>query len=239
MLDPPGPARGPRLRLLGQWQLTAPDLPTSGVTRDARRLLALLALRGATARSEVRRVLWPESDDTASASRLRNSMWRLSTARPALLQEQPDGLDLHGDVNVDVAHLFTAAAAIDRGLEGPDPRLFEADLLPGWEEDWLVVDRERIRQARLHALERLSEHYLLEKRYALALDAALVALHADPLRESAHRSVIAVHLGEANLVEAIHQFERCRAILADELGVRPSQALESMMAACPSVRWQE
>ena len=240
MPDPPGPSPTPRLRLLGQWQLTAtPELPASGVTRDARRLLAFLALRGAMPRAEVRRRLWPESRDTASASRLRNSLWRLAKARTVLLDEHRDALDLHSDVSVDVDHLFTVAASIDQGLGDIAPRLFESDLLPGWDEDWLVVDRERIRQARLHALERLSERHLRAQQYALALDAALAALHADPLRESAHRAVIGVHLGEANYVEAIQQFERCRSVLADELGVGPSRALVAMMAECPGVSWPE
>ena len=240
MRDSPDPPPGPRLRLLGQWQLTAtPDLPKSGVSRDARRLLAFLALRGAMSRAEVRRLLWPESRDAASASRLRNCLWRLAKARSALLEERRDALDLRSDVSVDVDELFSVAASIDQGLGDVAPRLFECDLLPGWDEDWLVVDRERIRQARLHALERLSERHLRAEQYALALDAALAALHADPLRESAHRSVIAVHLGEANFVEAIQQFERCRSILADELGVGPSRTLLAMMAECRGVSLPE
>jgi DNA-binding SARP family transcriptional activator len=234
--DPPSPLAGPKLRLLGQWQLSAtPDLPESGVTRDAQRLLAFLALRGAMPRSEVRRLLWPDSRDTASASRLRNSLWRLAKARPALVDEHRDALDLRSEVTVDVDELFSVAASIDQGLGDVAPRLFECDLLPGWDEDWLVVDRERIRQARLHALERLSERHLCAKQYALALDAALAAMHADPLRESAHRAVIGVHLGEANFVEAISQFERCRSILAEELGVGPSRTLLEMMSGSRGV----
>ncbi|WP_036507682.1 AfsR/SARP family transcriptional regulator [Nocardioides sp. URHA0020] len=240
MLEPPGLPPGPRLRLLGRWQLTAtPQLPKSGVSRDARRLLTLLALHGAADRDAVRRQLWPGSEAPASAARLRNSLWRLAKARAALLHEDRGALSLRSCVDVDVDELFTAAAAIDQGLEGLGPELFEADLLPGWDEDWLVVDRERIRQLRLHALERLSERHLRARRYDLALDAALAAVHADPLRESAHRSVIGVHLAEANVVEAIHQFERCRSILADELGVRPSSALQSMMAGCGTISSRE
>jgi DNA-binding SARP family transcriptional activator len=159
----------------------------------------------------------------------------LAKARPVLLDEDRDALDLHSDVSVDVDQLFSDAASIDQGLGDVAPRIFEADLLPGWDEDWLVVDRERIRQARLHALERLSEGHLRAQRYAPALDAALAALHADPLRESAHRAVIGVHLGEANFVEAILQFERCRSALADELGVAPSRALQAMMTECREV----
>src|SRR4051794_21060754 len=103
MLEPNGRLTGPRLRLLGHWQLTAtPHLPKSGVSRDARRLLTLLALHGAATRADVRRQLWPELDAPASASRLRNSLWRLAKARPALLKEDQGALSLQASVDVDV-----------------------------------------------------------------------------------------------------------------------------------------
>lgn len=234
MLEPTGRTPCPHLALLGQWRLSStPGLPKGGVNLDARRLLTLLALRGSLTRVEIRRLLWPEEYDAPSASRLRNSLWRLAKARPALLNETDGLLDLTTDVIVDVHQLFSAAAAVDEGLTGIAPGVFEADLLPGWDEDWLVVDRERVRQARLHALERLSARHLQARRYAAALDAALAALDADPLRESAHRSVIGVHLAEDNMGAAIRQYEQCRALLWTELGVAPSQALRSLMAGLP------
>lgn len=234
MLEPAEQTPGPRLTLLGQWRLAStPGLPKGGVTRDARRLLTLLALRGALTRAEIRRLLWPEVYDAPSASRLRNSLWRLAQARPALIDESGGLLDLASDVSVDVNQLFCAASAVAEGQPGIAPGVFEADLLPGWDEDWLVVDRERVRQARLHALERLSAQHLHAKRYAAALDAALAALHADPLRESAHRAVIGVHLAEDNIGAAVTQYEQCRALLWAELAVAPSRALRSLMANLP------
>lgn len=235
MLEPTGRTPGPHLTLLGQWRLTStPDLPKGGVTLDARRLLTLLALHGSSTRVEIRRLLWPEACDATSASRLRNGLWRLAKARPALLNESGGSIGLTTDVSVDVDLLFSAAAAVDEGLRGVAPGVFEADLLPGWDEDWLVVDRERVRQARLHALERLSAWHLQAERYAAALDAALAALHADPLRESAHRSVIGVHLAEDNLCAAIRQYEQCRTLLWTELEVAPSRALRSLMVGLPT-----
>lgn len=228
--------QGPRLNLLRQWRLfVTPHLPAGGVNRDARRLLALLALRGALTRAEIRRVLWPDEHDSASAARLRNSLWRLAEARSVLLHESGGFLDLVPDVSVDVDQLFQAAAAVDEGLTGIPASVFEADLLPGWDEDWLVVDRERVRQARLHALEGLSAWHLEARRYGAALDAGLAALNADPLRESAHRAVIRAHLAEGNLCAAIRQYQRCRDLLWDDLGVMPSRALQDLVAGLPTI----
>jgi len=112
-----------------------------------------------------------------------------------------------------------------------DVSTFEFDLLPGWYDDWLVVDRERIRQLRLHALEALATQRLRDGRYAAALDAALAAVRADPLRESAHRCVICAHAAEGNVAEALRQYERCREILATELNIAPSASLLALLPA--------
>lgn len=222
--------QGTRLCLLGTWSLSAtPDRPMGVVSRDARRLLALVALRGPTPREEIRAMLWPDAAET-SAARLRNALWRLSKTRQTLLEERSGSIALAPGVGLDVDEMFRVAAAVDAGLVGGGAHRFAADLLPGWDEDWLVVDRERIRQARLHALERMSQTLRDEGNHAAALDAALVALHADPLRESAHRAVISVHLAEGNYGEAVRQYERCCAVLSSELGVAPSRALTALLS---------
>lgn len=208
-------------------------MPAS-VTADGRRLLALLAMQGSLGRGDIRDRLWPDAGHHAAASRLRTTLWRLAPIRDEVMAESAGALHLRPDLTVDVDELVSAAAAVGDGVRGTDPRRFDADLLPGWDEDWLVVERERIRQVRLHALEQLSAQQLAEGRFSAALDSALVALRADPLRESAHRAVIAVHLAEDNLSEAMAQFLRCCDILRLELGVPPSRKLRELMARAPA-----
>ena len=81
-------------------------------------------------------------------------------------------------------------------------------LLPGWYDDWVVLERERLRQLQLHALDRLAAALLAAEEPGRALDAALVAVQADPLRESAHRIVVRIHLREGNALEALRAYER-------------------------------
>ena len=52
---------------------------------------------------------------------------------------------------------------------------------------------------------------------------------AEPLRESAHRMVISAHLAEGNCSEALRQYERFRALLADALGLEPSPQLTELI----------
>jgi DNA-binding SARP family transcriptional activator len=229
LTDRTGQARS-RLTLLGHWGLwlQGRSVPAT-INGDGRRVLTLITMQGPLSRGVIRQHLWPDVSASAAASRLRTALWRLSPVRDDVLADINGTLRLRPDVVVDVDELVAAAAEVDDGLD-PDPHRFEADLLPDWDEDWLVVDRERIRQIRLHALEQLSGRQLAQERYAAALDSALVALQADPLRESAHRAVIAVHLAEHNFSEAIAQYLRCCAVLDSELGVPPSCTLRGLMA---------
>ena len=70
----------------------------------------------------------------------------------------------------------------------------------------LIIERERFHQLRLRALECICEALTAKGDYAGALEAALAAIAAEPLRESAHRALIGVHLAEGNRAEAVRQF---------------------------------
>jgi DNA-binding SARP family transcriptional activator len=66
-------------------------------------------------------------------------------------------------------------------------------------------------------------------RHAEALQTAFAAVRAEPLRESAHRMVIRVHLAEGNVVEALRAFEQFRGLLDRELGVRPTSLMTRLV----------
>ncbi|RKT20007.1 DNA-binding SARP family transcriptional activator [Streptomyces sp. 1114.5] len=238
-LRPPGAD----LRLLGCWQLALGGR-TVELPPTARRILTLLALRGPVARAAVSCTLWPEADEGAAAGRLRTALWRLSAGQ-RLVETRGEVLALAAAVRVDVRRMVAAAqalrdgggagvgagAAVGAGVGAGEPpvELFTQDLLPNWYEDWLVVERERVRQIRLHALEALSARMSRQKRYVEAVDAALVAVLAEPLRESSHRAVIRAHLAEGNVAEAVRQYETCRVALREQLGVEPSAELAGLM----------
>lgn len=64
---------------------------------------------------------------------------------------------------------------------------------------------------------------------AKQFEAALAVVRAEPLRESAHRALVMVHLQERNYREALRQHQRCRAVLQDELGIDPSSQLQDLI----------
>jgi DNA-binding SARP family transcriptional activator len=198
-----------RLILLGGFALYDGDRPVS-VPVSAQRVLALLALHDRPLqRVYVAGCLWLESTQERANASLRTALWRLRQLSCRVIQSTTTELSLGGDVTVDVnqttatAHRALAHVADEADLE----TLCQAgEILPGWYDEWLLIDRERFRQLRVHALESLSEDCVRQRRFAAATAAALAAVSADPLRESAHRAVIGAHLAEDNFAEALQQY---------------------------------
>ena len=228
-----------RLRLLGGWRLDSEPTITPPLGDNSQRLITLLALRGPLSRMQIAGAMWPEISELSASSRLRTMLWRLGGSR-RLFDEAAGTLRLAPWIRVDVDEMRLRALDLDVELatgdahreERPaDLTVFEADLLPGWYDDWLVVDRERFRQLRLHALEAMATLAVRSGHFAAALDAGLAAVRADPLRESAHRCVICVHLAEGNTAEALRQYEACRTVLAAELNIEPSPSLLALLPA--------
>jgi DNA-binding SARP family transcriptional activator len=221
------------LSLLGAWQLTSTDR-TVEVGKNGRRLFALLAMRGACDRSYLSGVLWPDYSDPHAHGNLRATLSRLHQRKVAdVLQSSSGVLSLRAEVEVDVHRLLaTASAVLDGTLQAPDrstlSELATDDLLIGWYEDWVLLERERLRQLRLHALEMLSVQLLAAGAATAAVEAAFAAVAVEPLRESAHRAAIRALLAEGNRAEALLQLGRLRNLLLEELGVEPSSLVTDL-----------
>jgi DNA-binding SARP family transcriptional activator len=224
-----GDIYGFQLSLLGTWRLSRCGAEAR-VSANRQRLIALLALTGPQNRAFVAGALWPNSSEPQAQGNLRSTLSRLQLSGLRVVESAGDILRLRSDVDVDIRQLTACAQEL---VHAPDPlppapgvvlRLqCGGELLPGWYDDWVVAQRERLRQLRLHALEIASAVLSENGRYAEALEAALATVDLEPLRESAHRVVTQVHLAEGNHVEAVRQFQRYRHLLRRELGIEPSE----------------
>ena len=108
-------------------------------------------------------------------------------------------------------------------------QLFEADLLPGWDDEWPTMEHERLRQIRLSALEHIADRRLADGDVDGAIRAGTSAVRCGPLRESSHRVLIRAHVVAGNHGEAIRQYELDRRLLA-EGGLTPSTHFRDLMA---------
>jgi DNA-binding SARP family transcriptional activator len=208
------------------------------LTETLVRLLAYLAIDGGPVRrSTLAGILWPSCPDQRAMGNLRSALWRIHRVERSLVEIGASTLTLGAGVGVDARDVVVATRALLQPQEH-DVRSFlwlidDARLLPGWDEPWVVFERERQRQLRLHALEALADLLCARGDCGDALDAALAAVRIEPLRESAHRAVIRVHLAEGNLVEARRQYASCVRLLGAELGVAPSPATRRLFPSNP------
>jgi DNA-binding SARP family transcriptional activator len=224
----------PQVMLLGGFDLRFQGEPVA-VPMTAQRVLAFLALRDrAMLRLHVAGSLWPETTEARASANLRSALWRLGRPGVDIIDASNGHLGLSDDVEVDVRHTVTLARQLlgdqpDLPKEEADPQRLAEDILPDWSEEWVVMEREHYRQLRLHALESLCEKLTAQGRYAQAVEAGIAAVAAEPLRESAHRTLMKAHLAEGNMREALHQYRAFRQLLLDELDLEPSDAMEGLV----------
>lgn len=243
--DAPTDPWRPRLTLLGGFGLYA-GRDTVPLAASSQRLVALLALHGsaphgsALRRCYVAGLLWADSTEARASGCLRSALWKLRVAALRVVETYGDSLALSPDVDVDVTHVTNLARTVVAGSFREEtfallePR-FSAELLPGWHDEWVLGERERHRQLSLHALEALCEHLTTTGRYGAAVLAGLTAVDREPLRESAHRALMKVHLAEGNAGEAIRRYRQYEAIAARDLGVVPSAMMRSLLSEIVTV----
>jgi DNA-binding SARP family transcriptional activator len=204
------------------------------------RLLAFLALRDVMPREAVAFRLWADHTEEQAHGCLRSALWRLPKPGGCGLVRSEGGRlrlarQLTVDMHVTQRHAHAWPAAGDPPAEVV-VEAFTADLLPAWYDDWLIIDRERYRQLRLHTLERLSAWFTDNGRFAAAIEAGLRAVAGDPLRESAHRCLVRAHLAEGNVSEAVRQTRAYLALLSDAgLPTRLSPQMEEL--TLPTLSW--
>lgn len=225
--------------LLEGFDLRCQDVAAS-LPQAAQRLLAFLALHKAPLqRSYVGEVLWPESTRRRASANLRSAIWRIRQTDHDVIDPSGGRLILAKGVVVDVHELAALARQLlDRStqwpLEGRGTELaaaLSAELLHDWYDEWLLLERDRWNQLRLHALEALAERLLAIREFSQAVEAALSAVWGEPLRESAHRVLIRVYAAEGNLSDAVAQYERYRRMLYRELSVKPTHQMEELIRA--------
>lgn len=221
-----------KLKLFGQLHLiVGATLITPLLRPRARRLLAYLLLHRHTSlpRQEVAFKLWLDSPEKEALGTLRRALSELRAALPEWpagewIVESPDGLRWNLD-----APYWLDVEAYERLIEQPtSARLQEAiplytgDLLVDFDDEWLLVERERLRQLFSDTLERLAILLEAEHDYRAALSYAQRLLRHDPLREETYRLLMRLHALSGDRTGALRIYQTCAAVLKRELDVEVS-----------------
>ncbi|MFY1670505.1 AfsR/SARP family transcriptional regulator [Plantactinospora sp. WMMB334] len=221
------------LLLLDGFNLLHDGVPVV-VPRGLQRIIALVGLRPGATRAHLAGLLWPDTPEERAMSSLRTALWRLRQEGSCPVLTAGDTVRLDPQVRLDIDDLVRAA---DRVRDDGDPRWATKirgagrhDLLPGWYDEWVLLERERLRQLRLHMLEEIARSHLRAGQHGDALQAALEAVRAEPLRETPHRLVVEIHLDEGNAYEALQAFYVYRDLLLRELQLEPSETMCALLS---------
>jgi predicted ATPase/DNA-binding SARP family transcriptional activator len=249
--QPPGQTQ-PQLvvRLLGEFVVTFGDKPLRGLAGDRpQSLLAYLLLHRAAPQSRryLSFLLWPDSTEAQARNNLRNLLFTLRQALPnpdAWLAADAATIQWRTDaaLRFDVAD-FQAAIAEARGAAQAPPAgqqiyhleaavaAYSGDLLPGCYDDWLLAEREQLRQEYAAALTQLVALWEGKGEYAAALRPAQRLLQVDALNEAAYVQLMRLHalLGDRAAVQRLYQ--NCVVVLQRELDVEPAPATQKAYQA--------
>lgn len=231
------------VRLLGGFELLV-DGQGVAVAPSSQRLLAYLALQdGPVTRTALAARLWPDVAERRASACLRSALWRLVRPPHALIETGRGLLRIGDDVRVDITAVRRYADELASPIarpgtpppSSPVPMAWlRAELLPGWTDQWVQAERDWFRELRLRVLEVLSERFRVGGDHFHAHETAMAAVRGDPLRESARRKLIELHLADGNPAAALHQYAAYSSLLRAELGVNPSpeirQLVQSMLA---------
>ena len=231
---------GYRVDLIGGFRMRSHDRVVE-LPLGAQRLVSYLALEGSwVTRTYAAEMLWPDSRQRQAAANFRTALWRVrGQVGDGVVWTAPGRLALANTVAVDFHDAAKEARAlidapIVHGAELPAVNAetvsrLSIRLLPGWYDDWVVLEQERWDQLRLHALEAAAEVLLCRGQHMLALEASLVAARSELFRESAHRVIIRIYLAEGNWGAAMQHYQDYQRKLRRELNLTPTTAMDELM----------
>jgi DNA-binding SARP family transcriptional activator len=123
-----------------------------------------------------------------------------------------------------------------RGLRSEDFALFLRELLPGWYDDWVIVERERLGQLQIRFLEALCRSLTEVGRLSEALDVGLRLVALDEYRERSQDALIRVYLAEGDLAQARRQLDTYTRLTVDQFGCLPTAQLRDVLADAIAAR---
>ena len=227
------------IRLFGGFQITRDGEVVADLSGRLQALLAYILLQPnrAASRQQIAFALWPESSDSQARTNLRRLLLLLRRALPqaddlldisptalAWRPRQPACVDLlafeKGLATANSPHSRTALAAAVEHYRG--------DLLPDCYDEWLLPQRERLRNAYAQALAELTLLAENERDYTAAIAHARRLLRHDPLHEVGYRRLMRLLALTGDRAGALQSYHTCATLLHRELGVDPGPETQQL-----------
>lgn len=219
-----------QIQLLGDFQIRHQDKPLGGF--DSPRLQSLLAYlvlhRDAPqSRKQIAFLLWQDSTEPQAHANLRNLVLRLRKVMPdaeRFLSADMQTLQWRGEAPfaLDVDDFEKAAQTKSRSALESAVNLYRGDLLPACYDEWILPERERLRELYVDALAQLVNLTETAHDYQTAIGYGRRLLQADPLGEQAYRKLMELYARLGDRANMVRVYQTCVAVLKRELDAEPS-----------------
>ena len=225
-----------KVRLLARFEITSDGKPVAITSRPAQSLFAFLILSAGTShrREKLAGMLWPDSLEETARDNLRHALWRIRKSLPVsptteylLADDLSLAFNASAEYWLDVAELekLSEAASTDELIAALS--LYHGELLPGFYDEWAVLQREQINSVFEKKMTRLMSLLEDEKRWLDILDWAESWIKLGQKPEPAYRALMSAHAAKGDRSRVAMIYERCVKSLK-ELGMEPSEQTKEL-----------
>lgn len=233
-----------QIQLLGGFRLLYNNDPVSMVHQlRLQSLLAYLVMHrdSPQSRQHLAFLFWPDTREAQARANLRKALYDLRKLLPSLdhfvqIEEQFLQWRNSAAMTLDVELFAASLTQAERADQQESARaaleeavaLYVGDLLPACYDDWLLLERERLRQHYIRALEQLISLLEQQRELPSALNYAQRLLHFDSLHESTYRLLMRLHVLNGDRATALRIYHVCVTLLQQELGVEPNPETQQL-----------
>ncbi|MEP6895738.1 MAG: BTAD domain-containing putative transcriptional regulator, partial [Chloroflexota bacterium] len=220
-----------QIRLLGQFDIRLNGKRVTIPTRAAQSLFAYLVLTAGTPhrREKLAGTFWPDTTDDNARKNLRQELWRIRKALSAqqastndylLAQELTIAFNRSAQYWLDVAQL--ERPEIDLESLTANLSLYQGELLPGFYEDWIMLERERIRSLFENKMEQLLKQLVAAERWTAVQEQGERWLALGNTLEPAYRAMMLAYGARGDMAKVSSTYQRCMEELREQFGLEPS-----------------
>ncbi len=227
------------VRLLGQFEVLRDGRRLTISTRNAQSLFAYLVLNeGKTHRRErLAGMLWPDSSEENARSNLRHELWRLRKALEVddeseayfLADDLTIAFNTNSQLSLDVHRLESTpmeGSSADELIAALSA--YRGELLPGFYDEWVFVERDRLNILFEAKIARLLELLQAKGRWAEVLDWGNRWIAFGGWPEPAYRALMTAYANTGDISKAVATYERYTQALQKEMGMKPSEQTQAL-----------
>jgi WD40 repeat protein/class 3 adenylate cyclase len=226
-----------QIRLLGQFDIRVDGKRVTIPTRAAQSLLAYLILTAGTPqrREKLAGMLWPEITDENARKNLRQELWRIRKAISTGHSSKNDYLiadEMTLKFNREAEYWLDVAQ-----MERPDLdlqslianlSLYQGELLPGFYDEWITLERERVNAVFDARMEGLLEQLITAERWIAVQEWGERWLTISGVHEPAYRALMLASGVRGDMAKVASLYQRCTDELLEYLGVEPSSETRAL-----------